>query len=94
MINYVNVAEAAGVSRSLLYRDPELRKEIDHLRDRARTIAPRQPASQRMTQASREELNAALRTEIQTLRKENHTLRIRLAAVLGEDRHAAQPHPF
>lgn len=94
VINYVTVANAAGVSRALLYRDPELRKEIDHLRDRARTTAPRQPASQRMTQASREELDAAMRTEIQALRRENHALRIRLATVLGEDRHAAQPHPF
>lgn len=93
VINYVAVAKAAGVSRALLYRDRdrELREEIDHLRDRARTTAPRQPASQRMSQASRDELLAALRTEIQDLRTENHALRTRVAAVLGEERQAAQP---
>ncbi|MDE8671097.1 DUF6262 family protein [Pseudarthrobacter sp. H3Y2-7] len=94
VINYVTVAKAAGVSRALLYRDRELREEIDNLRDRTPTTAPRQPASQRMSQASRDELLAALRTAIHDLRTENHALRTRLAAVLGEERHAAQlPSP-
>jgi hypothetical protein len=44
-----------------------------------------------MSQASRDELLAALRTEIVDLRTENHALRTRLAVVLGEERQAAQP---
>ena len=85
-INYVTVAEAAGVSRSLLYRDPELRAEIERLRNPALTTKPRPPAAERMSQASRDELNAALRHEVKELRRENQALRTRLATTLGEQR--------
>lgn len=85
-INYVTVAEAANVSRSLLYRDPALRAEIDRLRKLPPTTAPRQPAAERMSQASRDERDAALRSEINELRRENQTLRNRLAILLGEQR--------
>jgi len=85
-INYVTVAEAAGVSRSLLYRDPELRAEIERLRNPALTSTPRQPAAERMSQASRDELHAALRHEVKALRRENQALRTRLATTLGEQR--------
>ena len=93
-INYVTVAEAAAVSRSLLYRDPELRAEIGRLRKPARTSAPRQPAAERMTQASRDERDAALRDEVSQLRRENQALRSRLATALGEQRaHSAPSRP-
>jgi hypothetical protein len=92
-INYVTVARVASVSRALLYRDPELRAAINRLRSPNRTTAPRQPATQRMTQTSREELLATLRAEVHTLRTENQALRARLAAVLGEQRAAARTNP-
>ena len=85
-INYVTVAEAAGVSRSLLYPDSELRTEINRLRNPATTTAPRQPAGERMTQASRDERDAALRHEVTELRRENQALRTRLGTRLGEQR--------
>ncbi|MEJ7831485.1 MAG: DUF6262 family protein [Nocardioides sp.] len=85
-ITYVPIAEAAGVSRSLLYRDPELRAEIDRLRNPTPTTAPRQPAAERMSQASHDELDAALRCEVKELRRENQALRNRLATTLGETR--------
>jgi hypothetical protein len=85
-INYVTVAEAAGVSRSLLYRDPELRAEIDRLRNPALTTTPRQPAAERMSKASRDEIHAALGDEVKELRRENQALRTRLAATLGGQR--------
>lgn len=89
-INYVTVARAATVSRTLLYRDPDLRKEINRLRQRTQpSVAPRQPSAQRMSQASRDELIATLREETRTLRTENQTLRGRLGALLGEKRAAA-----
>ena len=84
-ITYTAVARAAGVSRALLYRDPELRETIDKLRQHA-TSAPRRPAVERMSQASRDELLANLRSEIKTLREENRALRARLAENLGEHR--------
>lgn len=85
-ITYAAVARTAGVSRALLYRDPELRDSIDKLRDRAPTTAPRPPAAQQMSRASRDELLATLRAEVKTLRNENQALRTRLATVLGEER--------
>lgn len=91
MINYVTVAKAAGVSRALLYRDPALRDEINQLRDHHRDSVPRQPAAQRMSPSSHDELLATLRTEVQILRKDNHALRVRLAAALGEERDATRP---
>lgn len=87
-INYVTVAEAATVSRSLLYRDPELRAEINRLRNPGHTTAPRQPAGEQMTRASRAERDAGLRCEVKELRRENQALRTRLAAALGEQRTA------
>ena len=91
-ITYVNVARAAGVSRALLYRDPELRDEIDRLRDHHRSARPRQPAAQRMTPESRDELLATLRDENHTLREENQHLRARLSIVLGEERAGQLPY--
>lgn len=84
-ITYTAVARAAGVSRALLYRDTELRQTISRLRGRPTTTA-RPPAAQRMSQASRDELLATLRSEVRTLRQENQALRARLAGVLGEQR--------
>ncbi len=85
-INYVSVAEAAGVSRSLLYRDPELRAEINRLRDHSRTAAHRQPAAQRMSETSRTELLATLRGEVKELRQENQAVRTRPALTIGQQR--------
>lgn len=93
-INYVTVAGAAGVSRSLLYRDPQLRAEIDRLRNPEATTAPRQPAAERMSQASRDERHEALHGEVKELRRENRALRSQLAIVLGEQRrtsHESRP---
>lgn len=84
-VTYTAVAQAAGVSRALLYRDRELRETIDKLRQH-NTSTPRVPATQRMSQASRDELLATLRCEVKTLREENRALRARLANVLGEHR--------
>ena len=51
-INYVTVAEAAGVSRSLLYRGPELRAERSTASaNHAPTTTPRQPAAERISSA-------------------------------------------
>lgn len=86
-ITYASVAHAAGISRALLYRDPQLREQINRLRSSA-TRSPRQPAAQRMSQASRDGLLTTLREEVHALRAENHSLRLQLATRIGEDRAA------
>lgn len=94
VINYVTVAEAARVSRALLYRDPDLRKEIDRLRERTQpSVAPHQPSAQRMSQASRDEIIATLREEARTLRAENQTLRGRLGALPRRTTRRGPRHP-
>lgn len=84
-ITYTAVARAAGVSRALLYRDPELRETISKLRQHP-PPAGRRPAAQRMSQASQDEITATLRNEVRTLREENRALRARLADDLGQQR--------
>lgn len=91
-ITYASVAHAAGVSRALLYRDPQLREQIHRLRTPA-TGSPRQPAAQRMSQASRDEQLTTLRQEVHALRAENQALRLQLATRIGQDRAASRDTP-
>lgn len=69
----------------MLYRDPQLREQINRLRASA-TRSPRQPAAQRMSQASRDGLLTTLRQGVQALRAENHALRLQLSTRIGENR--------
>lgn len=85
-VNFATVARAAGVSRSLLYRDPTLRQQIETIRSPQATATPRPPAAQRMSPASREQRLTTLQDENRALRHENDNLRERLAAVLGDER--------
>jgi hypothetical protein len=90
-ISFVAVAAAAAVSRSLLYRDPGLRAEIQRLRtpDPTRT---RIPAAQQATNPSLKRRIEALLDDARALRAENHRLRTQIAALLGEQRVTATRH--
>lgn len=90
LINFVTVAREAGVSRDLLYRDPELRTTIKCLR-RGRSTTPCLPSAQRASQESLIQRLHGLRAEITALREENQLLRTHLAAHLGEERAASTP---
>ena len=59
-VTYRHVAEAAGVSRSWLYRQDKLRQQIDELRDRpATTASVAVPSAERATADSlRQQLHA------------------------------------
>jgi len=83
-ITFAAVAQAAGVSRSWLYRQPDLRHEIDQLRDRHGPITI--PSTQ---QASTESLRRRLeadRDEIRRLKQENEQLRREVARRFGQQR--------
>jgi uncharacterized protein (DUF58 family) len=85
------VARTAGVSRSWLYAQPDLRAELERLRalsTRAPTSPP-VPAQQRATDASLRCRLEVVNAEIRRLRTENHQLRQQLARALGEHRAAA-----
>lgn len=85
-VTFRRVAEQAGVSRSWLYRQNELRRQIDHLRDTAVTRGPALPSAERATADSLRQQVRTYRDEIARLRAENQALREHLARRLGADR--------
>jgi hypothetical protein len=96
-VTFDAVARTAGVSRSWLYAQPDLRLEIGRLRthhqqgqERA-SSAPAVPARQRASDASLRQRLEAVNAEIRRLRQENQRLREQLAWALGERR--ATMHP-
>ncbi len=98
-VTFAGVAEHAGVSRSWLYAQDDIREQIRRLRDAAsRAPAPPIPASQRASDASllrRLEAAHAERNQFlqerARLREENARLRRQIARALGDQRHAGNP---
>ncbi len=83
------VADAAGVSRSWLYRQPKLLAEIDRLRQHRSTASRGVPANQRASIESLRQQLHAYREEVARLRAENQALNEQLARHLGTARAAA-----
>ncbi len=92
-ITFAAVASAAGVSRSLLYRDPNLRHEIDRLRARDPLGSIRPPAAEQASDASLQQRLATALQDNHTLRDDNRKLRDQIAALLGQQRAAAPTQP-
>jgi hypothetical protein len=98
-VTFSGVAWKAGVSRSWLYSQPDIRDQIQRLRHATgRSAAARIPASQRASDASLlRRLEAAhaerekLLGERARLLEELDRLRRQLARVLGEQRQAGNP---
>jgi len=86
-VTFAGVAQAAGVSRSWLYTQPDISGQIRRLRQEANAAGGIPPA-QRATDASlRARLSAALDRNKQ-LADENARLRRQLARALGDQRSA------
>jgi hypothetical protein len=86
-VTFATVATAGGISRSWLYTQPDIRDQIQRLRN-STSSAPGAPvpAGQRSTDASlRARLTAALQRN-QALADENARLRRQLARALGDQR--------
>jgi Family of unknown function (DUF6262) len=86
-VTFASVAAAAGISRSWLYTQPDIRDQIQRLRT-GTSHAPGAPvpAGQRSTEASlHARLTAALQRN-QALADENARLRRQLAHALGDQR--------
>jgi hypothetical protein len=88
-VTFRRLAETAGVSRSWLYRQPELRKEITRLRDATAGRPGNVPSAERATTDSLRQQLRTHRDEITRLRTENQELRDQLARHLGATRFAA-----
>jgi hypothetical protein len=83
-LNFGTVAAAAGVSRSWLYRQPEIRELISQLRIAPPRLPARRP--QRASTDSMRQMLEALRAELSRVRDENRVLRDQLARNLGAQR--------
>jgi hypothetical protein len=88
VINFQTVARAARVSRQWLYQQPDLRREIEHLRRAGHDTAPGIPTAQRATEASLRQRLRSLLDENHRLRGETVDLRAELALAYGEQRRA------
>jgi DNA anti-recombination protein RmuC len=86
-ISFQSVAEHAGVSRSWLYNQPDLRTEIERLRaTRRRALATRTPINQRASDASLLRRLETANQRLRQLREDNRRLREQVARLLGEQR--------
>jgi hypothetical protein len=92
-ITFEAVADAAGVSRSWLYSQTDIKDEIRRLRAQNQPLrATTTPARQRASDESlRQRLDIALRRN-RELDDENQRLRRQLAHAVGQLRHTP-PHP-
>lgn len=85
-VTFTSVARTARVSRSWIYRQPDLRAEIDRLRTSASATTVYVPSAQRAsTDSLRRRLEVTL-DEIQRLKAENHQLRQQVARRFGQQR--------
>jgi Family of unknown function (DUF6262) len=86
-VTFTAVAAAAGISRSWLYTQPDIRGQIQRLRGPdTHTPTTAIPAAQRASEASlRARLTAALQRN-QSLADDNARLRRQLARALGDQR--------
>jgi hypothetical protein len=91
-VTFQAIARRAGVSRQWLYEQPELRAEIERLRD-ARPPAPARPTHERASEASLRQRVETLLAENRRLRHENGELRAELALAHGHRREAEIEQP-
>jgi hypothetical protein len=87
-VSFAAVAAAASVSRSWLYREPDIRAEIDRLRARQGSSA--RPLAERASAESVQRHREALLADIVRLTEENRQLREEVARVFGERRASAR----
>lgn len=86
-VNFEVVARNADVSRSWLYTQPDIRAEIERLREATRhSPAPAIPAAQRTSDASLLIRLQAANENNRLLTHENQRLRRQLAHALGDQR--------
>jgi hypothetical protein len=88
-VTFESVARVAGVSRSWLYTQPDLKADVQRLRETARQAPASQvPASQKASDASLLRRLEAANQRNRELAAENQQLRRRLARALGDERAA------
>jgi len=93
-VTFEVVANRAGVSRSWLYAQPDLRAEVERLRaTHRRAPASPVPERQRSSDASLLRRLEAADNRIRRLTEDNKRLREQLALALGEHRATSRARP-
>jgi hypothetical protein len=87
-ISFDAVARQAGVSRSWLYTQDDLRAEVERLRQRHPAASPAPPQRQRASDPSLLRRLEAATSRIRQLETDNRQLRDALARALGQRRAA------
>jgi len=85
-VSFESVAKEAGVSRSWLYTQTELRGEIERLRGRRNSTSRLIPDRQKISDASLIRRLEAANERIRELQNDNRRLRDALAEALGANR--------
>ncbi len=94
LITFDALAREAAVSRSWLYNQPDLRAEVERLRDRPHaTVGRRLPDRQRSSDASLLRRIEVATQRIRELETDNTRLRGALAEALGERRVTSTREP-
>jgi len=73
-INFNQVAEASGVSKAWLYKEPEIKERIEHLRAQSKR-GKKLPRKISATEASTRAINATLKARVKKVEAENRELR-------------------
>ncbi|MGW7524518.1 DUF6262 family protein [Streptomyces sp. NPDC054783] len=93
-VSFEGVVQRAGISRSWLYGQPDVRAGIERLRDVSRrSSSPQVPAAERSSDAS---LHARLEVALERnrqLAEENQRLRRQLAHTLGDQQASTRTGP-
>ena len=89
-VTFAAIADTAGVSRSWLYAQDDLRQEITRLRDATRRPHPPIPTTQRASDTSLRHRLEVATDQIRQLRDERDKLRHQLARALGDQRHTSR----
>jgi hypothetical protein len=87
-VTFAGVAQAAGISRSWLYTQPDISGQIRRLRESTAGAGGTIPAGQRATDLSLRARLAAALDRNRRLADENARLRRQLARALGDQRSA------
>lgn len=82
-INFNQVAEASGVSKAWLYKEPEVKARIDHLRAQSKQ-GKKLPRNISASEASTKAINTTLQKRIKKLESENCELRKQNEVAYGQ----------
>lgn len=82
VINFNAVAKASGLSKAWLYKEPEIKARIEHLREN-NSQTKEIPAKQRSSDASKDAIIKTLKERIKRVEAENRGLRDQHEAIYG-----------